>query len=160
MPIRADNNPNSTKLQTRPFQLAFALSLMLSETKQARQVDEPTFPFAAPPTCRTCRDPGIRSNVRQNNPIGNAERWYYICPGTHKNNKGYFIAFDDDGGIEDGNPQCWCRYTTRLCLNRDGVSQFYACPIGQCEYWRNGPPLSQKEMRGDVDSMDWEPTLQ
>jgi hypothetical protein len=52
--------------------------LILSEPMSVHQVDEPTFPLTAPPTCRTCGKPGIRSKAHPSNNIGKAERWYYM----------------------------------------------------------------------------------
>jgi hypothetical protein len=128
-----------------------------------KPVIEPTFPLAKPPTCRKCGSPGLYPEVHETNPIGNAGRSYYLCSGTHDNDKGYFIAFDDYGGIFNDNPRCRCRYTTRLCANRDGKSTFFACPIGQCNYERNGPLVSQLDddvlaalsgLENDGDKMD------
>jgi hypothetical protein len=133
------------------------------------QVAEPTFPLAQPPTCLKCCCAANRVRaVRSSNPISHAGRLYYRC--SHCVQKYYtFITFDDDIGIIPSNPRCDCGYISRISRRRDGDGQFYCCPVGTCQFLRDGPLLpparmpmqtAAKEMKMNISgsSAETEPT--
>ena len=84
--------------------------------------------------------------VRRSNPIGNSGRPYYVCS-NREHKRRTFITFDDNIGIITGNPQCNCGYISRLSNRRDGDGQFYSCPVGRCQFTRNGPLLPPQTMQ-------------
>ena len=99
---------------------------------------EPQFPLRTPPACLTCGQPCSREIVQANNPNGNAGRWFYTCKNGEHGRE--LSCFDDRQGIANGNPQCWCGFTSRRVRNKGPTeSYFYSCPAGSCRYTRDAP---------------------
>ena len=108
---------------------------------------QPTFPLSHKPSCRHCHcTPEYRSTVGFTNGNGNGGRHYYVCTecktnprlASSRNSKGW-ITWDDDKGVEPGNPLCDCGFISRH--DRTGVNsstpgrEFWACSTGACGYF-------------------------
>jgi len=98
---------------------------------------EPQFPLLIAPACQECGHPGTKHAVSAWNRSGNSDRPYYFC-GRHRRK---FLTWDDDQGIVNGNPLCWCRFTSRRGTTNGPIpTDFYSCPVGSCRYSQNAPP--------------------
>ena len=119
-------------------------------TTVTRHYYQPTFPLSPKPSCRHCHcTPQYRSTVGFTNGNGNGGRHYYVCTEcktnpkltSSRNSKGW-ITWDDDKGVEPGNPLCDCGFISRQ--DRTGVNSsapgrdFWTCSTGACGYfsWR------------------------
>jgi hypothetical protein len=97
----------------------------------------PTFPLSEPPVCLTCGCVGRPMVVGSGNLNHNAGRSYYVCSsGRHHGTR--WITFDDDIGIDHGNPPCYCAFTSRRSWANGGDVQFYCCPVGSCQFRLRG----------------------
>jgi hypothetical protein len=108
---------------------------------------EPTFPLRIVPNCRHCGEPCTRQITSPSNLNGNANRPYYVCMNDEHYRK--FSTFDDSRGIIKGNPQCWCRYTSRRGKkNGTNGSEFYSCPVGGCGWFKGVPATTARPAVG------------
>ncbi len=155
-------SPNITSPPDPPFHPSYAPSSIYIPppstaalpttvtTTTTRRTSQPTFPLDPKPSCRHCHyTPQKRSTVDFTNQNGNGGRPYYVCvpcktnasipPGP--NGKGW-ITWDDNRGMDPGNPECWCGLIARQ--DRTGVNSqapgrgFWTCCTGACGYlsWR------------------------
>ncbi len=109
----------------------------------------PQFPLTHP-SCRHCGwEPRFNCTVwTERN--GNFGRPYFICVKCKHHNRGVqhregWITWDDERGICDGNPPCYCGALSRQ--DRAGANTsmpgqgFWTCATGSCDYfskYRNG----------------------
>jgi hypothetical protein len=101
----------------------------------------PQFPLPGAPFCLKCSNPTQRRRTRYTNPHGNAGRYYYICK-TCKNdaapqdqmNVGW-STWDDNIGVDDGNPHCNCGHPGRLDYMNGSGRGFWTCATGGCRYY-------------------------
>ena len=99
---------------------------------------EPQFPLPIAPACQRCRQPCTREIVSAENPNGNSGRPYYTCMNRQHPRK--FSTWDDSRGIVNGNPRCWCGFTSRRgTTNGPTPTNFYSCPAGKCRYSEDAP---------------------
>ena len=90
----------------------------------------PEFPISPAPSCSRCGARCSRHIVSVYNQNGNAGRPYYTCFDGHAR---AFRTWDDDVGVEPGNPTCACGLRARRNTRHDG-HQWYCCPVGSC-WW-------------------------
>lgn len=94
---------------------------------------EPQFPLRLAPACQKCGEPCTRDTVSARNANGNSGRPFYTCMNVSHPRK--FSTWDDRQGIVNGNPRCWCGFTSRrVATNRPTSTDFYSCPAGRCKY--------------------------
>ena len=101
---------------------------------------EPQFPLPNASACQRCGQSCTRQIVSAGNRNGNSGRPYYTCIyGGHPRT---FSTWDDNQGIVNGNPRCWCGFTSRrVTTNGPTPTDFYSCPVGRCRY-SEGAPLA------------------
>ena len=95
-------------------------------------------PATSPPACQRCGQPCTQQIVSEGNRNGNAGRPYYACiSGRHRRT---FTTWDDSQGIVNGNPRCWCGFTSRrVTTNGPAPTDFYSCAAGGCGYFKDTP---------------------
>ena len=99
---------------------------------------EPQFPLPIAPACLNCRQSCTREITQAGNPNSNSGRPYYYCINPRHSRK--FSTWDDSQGIVNGNPRCWCGFTSRRgTTNGPTPTDFYSCPAGRCRYFEDAP---------------------
>jgi hypothetical protein len=101
---------------------------------------QPQLPLRQP-RCRHCSSTTSlrRSIVGRSNWNRNVGRPYYTCDPCPSNSKRRWVAWDDEHGICDGNPVCFCGGLSRQ--DRMGTSSgrtgwgFWTCATGSCDYY-------------------------
>jgi hypothetical protein len=106
-----------------------------------------TFPLQSAPTCLHCSRVCMRGITSERNRNGNAGRTYYFCNNTNHGRK--FACWDDDRGIESGNPECDCGHIGRMFM-ADG-DQYYGCPVGTCSWTMHSSCLCSEYPNDDGD---------
>ncbi|EMD86689.1 hypothetical protein COCC4DRAFT_33191 [Bipolaris maydis ATCC 48331] len=106
---------------------------------------QPQFPLLRP-HCRVCGSATLDRHItRPSNPNGNASRPYYICMLCKSNNEEGWVTWDDERGVCNSNPTCYCGVPSRQ--DREGIARgrpglgFWTCATGSCDYysrWSNG----------------------
>jgi hypothetical protein len=101
----------------------------------------PQYPLPGAPFCLKCSNPTQRTRTGDQNPNGNAGRYYYICrtcktdAAPEDQMKVGWSTWDDNIGVHDGNPHCNCGHPSRLDrMNRSGQG-FWTCATGGCSYY-------------------------
>lgn len=92
--------------------------------------------FTGPPQCRDCKVPTTRATTdNANTKLGNAGRPYYKC--TVQGHRGFY-CFDDDRGIFEDNPSCYCGRPSRFGVGRTAPSHsrelVHQCATSACDY--------------------------
>ncbi|MCJ1272783.1 hypothetical protein MMC21_000572 [Puttea exsequens] len=154
-----------------PSPAALPPSFTTAITPRSSHHYQPSFPLRAAPACRNCHYiPQYRSTVTPLNPNGNADRPYYVCipckqnatakTSSGPNGKGW-ITWDDNRGVQPGNPKCRCGFFARQ--DRAGVNSyapgrgFWTCCVGACGYvsWRADGLVVKDERDRDGGFVPW-----
>lgn len=101
---------------------------------------QPQLPLSHP-CCQRCgRTSSLRRLItKPSNRNGNAGRPYYICTRCNGKSKRGWVSWDDEHGIRDGNPVCYCGALSRQDREaknreRNGLG-FWTCATGSCDYY-------------------------
>lgn len=110
----------------------------------------PSYPTFSPYRCRHCNNTNLTyDTVKPGNPLGNDGRPYYVCLNrncsnytVNKTNAGQgvggWVTWDDNIGVEPGNPLCRCRPPRRARKDTAATGRhFWTCSTGACDYWGN-----------------------
>lgn len=160
----------STHSQSHASKVTYKPPPPTASLPTARRSYPPTFPLRPTPSCRHCKyTPKYRSTVGDLNQNGNSDRPFYICvkcknsstapPGPK--GKGW-ITWDDNLGIEPGNPKCDCDFVARQ--DRAGVNSyapgkgFWSCSTGACKYvsWRADGKTKAQAGEWDDGFVPWQ----
>ena len=115
------------------------------------------FPLHSRPPCPKCRQPSIRAIVKDTNQHGNAGRPYYSC---HSGHKTVFITWDDNEGVCNTNPCCWCRVPSRR-EEKNGPpprEAYYACSSKECGFRQD--EMGQQIPKDDIPELYHRQTTQ
>ncbi|KAF1960422.1 hypothetical protein CC80DRAFT_489575 [Byssothecium circinans] len=99
---------------------------------------QPQLPLSQP-RCRHSTTSLRRFTTGSFNPNGNVGRPYYLCIQCPSNNRKGWVTWDDERGIRDGNPVCYCGVLSRQ--DRMGIESgraglgFWTCATGSCDYY-------------------------
>ena len=112
---------------------------------------QPRFPLLYP-RCRVCDLATLHRRITQpSNPNGNAGRPYYICISCERKDGKGWVTWDDERGVRNSNPSCYCGNLSRqdqvgIGRGRRGLG-FWTCATGSCDYhskylngWTNYAP--------------------
>lgn len=101
------------------------------------------FPLEAPPVCPICKCVSLPAVVKASNSKGNAGRSYYYCDSGHAR---HFLTWNDNRGVMNENPLCWCGYPSR----RTGMN--YACSSKHCGFHGSAALDNLEELQSTVSS--------
>lgn len=100
---------------------------------------QPRFPLLHP-RCRVCGSATLHHRITQpSNPNGNAGRPYYVCIPCKRNNREGWVTWDDERGVRNSNPSCYCGDFRRQ--DQEGIGRgrhgldFWTCSTGSCDYY-------------------------
>lgn len=93
----------------------------------------PRFPLQTPPICP---DPKCNRSATSgiSHSRGSYGRPYYYCQDGHQRE---FITWDDNDGLEQGNPPCKCGHLSRREQQAGPIPKAqYRCATRDCNLWR------------------------